>query len=334
MQYDIAVIGNDEAAFEMLCLAARSKRRTLAVLPETHHSAWLVTQALRRLITNLLVDRTPQRRRLFRQAGTPRLLQTLLARAIVKEVGEHREMLQTLGVDVMLGEARFSDSHRLLVSLGITCTREVVDARYIVIGTGIRRTAMHRPLGLMPFHRPETLFAGHVLPKSVCIVGGGYFGTGLAALISLFGVETRHIARADTTSTMLEMAVAAGVRVGHHPSDVGLQHFNAPFAAEGTNVVDCRRSVGFTDHLSLDAIHIEPDENGQLWCASSFETWCSGIFGIGDVVGFSPDTVLNPSIQAERILHRISQTVPRPHLADALAKSASSASRSRAVVTK
>ena len=33
MQYDLAVIGNDEAAFEMLCLAAESGKRTAAVLP-------------------------------------------------------------------------------------------------------------------------------------------------------------------------------------------------------------------------------------------------------------------------------------------------------------
>ena len=167
MQYDIAVIGNDEAAFEMLCLAARSNRKTLAILPETHHSAWLVTQALRRLVTNLLVDRTQRRRQLFQEAGTPRLLQALLARSIVKEVSEHQQMLERIGVDVVLGEARFVDSHHLTVSLGITCTRETVEARHIVVGTGIRRTAMHRPLGLLPFHSPETLFGGPRLPPAV-----------------------------------------------------------------------------------------------------------------------------------------------------------------------
>lgn len=329
MQYDIAVIGNDEAAFEMLCLSADSRRRTLAILPEAHHSAWLVTQALRRLVSTLMVDGTVKRRRLMAQAATPRLLQTLLSRAMVQELEEHAQMLKNLGVDVMFGEARFQGARQLAVSLGVSCTRETVEARHVVIGTGTRCTAQHRPLGLIPFHRPEALFRSRMLPKSACIVGGGHFGAGLAALISLFGVETRLIAREDDSCSLLEMAEAAGVHVGYHPSEVGLSHFNAPFAELSADVIDCRRSVGFTDHLSLNSINVEADENGQLWCASSFETWCSGVFGIGDVVGFSADTALSPSRQAERILQRITQTVPRPHLRDAFVKAGSAGSRSR-----
>jgi NAD(P) transhydrogenase len=322
MDYDVAVIGNDEAAFEMLCLSAASKRRTVAILPESRHSAWLVGQGLRRLISNLLVDRTIQRRAMFAHAGTPRLLQALIRRAIADEVSEHIRMLENIGVDVMLGEARFIGNRDLMVSLGVSCSRETVKARHLVIGTGVRRTAMHRPLGLMPFHRPESLFTGQHLPDTACVVGGGDVGAGLSALISLFGVETRHVARNDNDSVMHELAATAGVKIGYHPAEVGLPQFGAPFTKLHADVVDCRRSVGFTDHLSLDAINVEPDENGQLWCASNFETWCSGVFGIGDVVGFSPDTALHPSVQAERVMSSIARTVPRPHLMDSFVRAA------------
>lgn len=323
MNYDVAVIGNDEAAFEMLCLSAAAKRRTLAILPETSHSAWLMGHALRRLVSNLLVDRTAQRRRLFAAKGTPRLLQSLLTRAIVKEVNDHVQLLESNGVDVLVGEARFLGHRDLAVSLGVPCQRESIHARHIVVGTGVRRTAMHRPLGLMPFHRPESLFNGPRLAESVCVVGGGEFGAGLSALMSLFGVETRHVAREDNTSTMLELAVESGVRVGYHPSDVGLSQIGPQSSNAGIAVVDCRRSAGFTEHLSLDAINVESDENGKLWCGSGFETWCSGVFGIGDVVGFSPDTALKPAVQAERIMSRIADAIPRPHFLDSLSRTLS-----------
>ncbi|MDG2128770.1 MAG: FAD-dependent oxidoreductase [Fuerstiella sp.] len=320
MDYDVAVIGNDEAAFEMLSLSAASKRRTVAILPESTHSAWLVGQSLRRLISDLLVDRTAQRRAMFAKAGTPRLLQALVRGAVVEEVSEHVRMLENIGVDVMLGEARFIGSRDLMVSLGVSCRRETVTARHLVIGTGVRQTTMHRPLGLMPFHRPESLLTGQHLPKTACVVGGGDVGAGLSALISLFGVATRHVARHDNESMMHELAAAAGVQIGYHPAEVGLPQFGAPFTKLHADVVDCRRSVGFTDHLSLDAINVEPDENGQLWCASNFETWCSGVFGIGDVVGFSPDTALHPSIQAERVMSSITRAIPRPHLLNSLVR--------------
>lgn len=335
MNYDVAVIGNDEAAFEMLCLSASAKRRTLAILPETSHSAWMLGHALRRLVSDLLVDRTTQRRRLFTQAGTPRMLQSLLSRAIVREVSEQISLLENIGIDVLLGEARFVQQRDIAVSLGITCTREIVQARHIVVGTGVRRTAMHRPLGLMPFHSPESLFSGAHLPNSVCIVGGGQFGAGLAALMSIFGVETRHVARQDNTCSMLELAVASGVHVGYHPSEVGLPQIGTQTAQNGTVVVDCRRSAGFTDHLGLETINVESDENGKLWCGSGFETWCHGVFGIGDVVGFSPDTALRPAIQAERIMSRITEMIPRPHFLNSLSRQTnqnslnSKASRSR-----
>jgi NAD(P) transhydrogenase len=302
MRYDIAVIGNDEAAFEMLTLAAASNKKTIAILPDSRHSAWFVGQALRRLVSSLLVDHSEQRRRMFRKAATPKLLHTIIARAVVREVFEYTQMLETLSVHVMLGEAGFIDQKNVLVARGTAGTVANVEAENFVIGTGVRKTAMHRPFGQVPFRQAESLFAGTILPDSVHIIGGGSFGAGLASLVSLFGVKTQLITRADNSSVMLELATAAGVNIGNHPADVGLEDLSAQVSKQHTSVVDCRRAVGFTEHLCLDAINVEADEHGKLWCANNFETWCSGIFGIGEVVGFSPGTALHPSLQAQRVM--------------------------------
>ncbi|MCA9084294.1 MAG: FAD-dependent oxidoreductase [Planctomycetaceae bacterium] len=317
MNYDIAVIGNDEAAFEMLCLAARGRRRAVSILPETRHSAWIVGQSLRRLVSSLLVDRTVGRRKMLARSGSPKLLRSLVARAVSQETNDHVRLLESLGVEVLVGEARFTSSKQLTVSMGTVCRREFVSAQHIVIGTGVRRTAMHRRLGLIPFHTTEALLSRRTLPKEVCFVGGGDVGAGMAALVSLFGVRTSHVARTDRSSVLLELAEASGVTIGTHPADVGLANFESPLSQVRHDVVDCRKSVGFSNHLSLNVIGVEPDEHGQLWCASNFETWCPGVFGIGDVVGFSPDTALHPSVQADRIMHRILHSIRRPHFAEA-----------------
>jgi NAD(P) transhydrogenase len=315
MQFDLAIIGNDEAAFEMQCLAAQMGRRVVAILPESRHSSWIVGQALRKLVSNLLVDRSVSRQKMFASAGTPRLLQRLIARAVAAEVSEQIELLKELGVEVRLGESRFEAGGKLFVSEGAFCRRVSVDARYTVIGTGVRQTAMHRPLGLVPFHRPESLFEGTELPESLCVVGGDATGAGLAALFSLFGVRARHVAREENESAMLELAMAAGVSIGFHPADVGLSATGSPSASVHADVVDCRRKVGFTKNLNLSAIGVEPDENGQLWCSASFETWCPGVFGVGEVVGFCPQSNLLASVQAERVMNRIVRAIPRPHFA-------------------
>jgi hypothetical protein len=48
MRYDIAVIGNDEAALELSCMAGSLGKRVLAILPEQRHSEWMIGIALRR----------------------------------------------------------------------------------------------------------------------------------------------------------------------------------------------------------------------------------------------------------------------------------------------
>lgn len=329
MQYHICVVGNDEAAIEMLCLAAESKQRTAAVLPESCQSSWLTGLALKRLVGDLLVDQSTGRRALLQRTGSPRLLRQLIAGAIAKETDELATMLQSLNVDVYHGQPRFVDRHAIAVSDGRVCRRSLLSARHFVIGTGTRHTAMHRPLGLVALHRPETAFEGHSLPKTLCVLGGDSFGCGLAALFSLFGVRTRHVARQSQDSAMLELACAAGVDIAFHPSEFGLTQSHGTLANSHRDVVDCRRAVGFTESLNLQALDVEADENGQLWCSSELETWCPGIFGIGDVVGFSADAAVPASVQARRIHSRILRRIPRPHLLDAFVDSASAGSRMR-----
>jgi NAD(P) transhydrogenase len=312
MRYDIAVVGNDEAAFEILCVAGAAGQRSIGILPEQRHSAWIVSLALRRLVSQLLVDHSRTRQKLFTRSGTPRLLHRLLAAAMTAEVMDHITLLEGLGVDVLVGEARLQTRNSVLVTSGTECRRTLLHAENIVIGSGTRRTAMHRPLGLVPFPHAESLLSGTHLPRQLCLLGGDEFGAGLAALMSLFGVETKLVTSEKDASVMLELAEAAGVTIRPRASDFGWSSENA-LTNGCMDIVDCRRSVGFTEHLGLPGIGIEPDEHGQLWCAANLETWCSGIFGIGEVVGFSSDISKHPTDQAQRILNRITHRIRKPH---------------------
>ena len=312
MRYDIAIIGNDEAAIEMACIASGAGQRAAMALPEQRHSSWMVEQALRRLVTELSVDYTASRRSLLRRSGTPRLLQRLLAGAINSETSEAIALLEQLGVDVLPGESRFVSRGSVAITSGISCKRTIVNATNIVIGTGVRRAAVHRPLGLLPFRRVESFLEGHSLPESLIVLGGEDFGAGFASFLSLFGVHTSLLSRENSDCGLLELAEDAGVQIVHHPAELGLTA-DGPVSPDEQQIVDCRRTLGFTEHLGLPAIGIEPDEHGQLWCAANLETWCSGVFGVGSVVGFSADAADHPAIQAERVLNRIQHRIRRPH---------------------
>ena len=312
MRYDLIVIGNDEAAFEILCAAGAAGQRAIGVLPEQRHSAWMMGQALLRLTSEMMADRSAHRGLLRQQTGTPRLLRRLIANALTQEISYHLQILERVGVETILGEARVLTRNSVVVTSGIDCQRTTLHATNLVIGTGIRRTAMHRPLGLLPLHNPETLLSGIRMPKALCLLGGDDLGSGLAALFSLFQVDTMLVAHDESPGALLELARAAGVRIGPHPSD---QDVTGDFSTwkDRADVVDCRRAAGFTDHLGLPAIGIEPDEHGRLWCAANLETWCEGVFGIGEVVGFSSQIAKHPTEQANRVINRILHRIPRPH---------------------
>ena len=312
MRYDIAIFGNDEAALEMACVASNAGQRVAMALPEQRHSSWMIEQALRRIVTELSVEFTDVRRALLRRCGTPRLLQKLLGGAINAETSEAIALFERLGVDVVPGESRFLTRNSFSVTSGMSCIRTLVCATNIVIGTGVRRTAVHRPLGLLPFRRAESVFEGPCLPESLVVLGGEDFGAGFASLLSLFGVHTSLLARENSDGDLLELAEDAGVQIFYHPSALGLSN-EGSISPDNQQIVDCRRTVGFTEHLDLPAIGVEPDEHGRLWCAGNLETWCPGVFGIGSVIGFSADAADHPTVQAERVLNRVQHRLPKPH---------------------
>ncbi|MFO0976956.1 MAG: hypothetical protein U0996_11200 [Planctomycetaceae bacterium] len=312
MTYDLCVVGNDEASLELAFVAARHGQNVLSILPEQRHSSWMMSQALEHLVSNLLADMTDARRRQLRRNGSPRLVQRLLANSLTSEMSDHVSALENVGADVSIGEVRFQSADSLVLTSGAYSRRNLVRASNVVIGMGVRRTAVHRPLGLVPFHRPESLLCGSEIPKSLCILGGGGLGAGLAALFSLFGSQVRFLSDLDPCDALLNLAEDSGVVVATHPAELGLS-MDHPFALNQGDIVDCRRSEGFTDHLGLSAIGIEPDEHGLLWCSSSLETWTPGVFGIGDVIGFSSGVSQHPTEQAMRILNRMTHRIRKPH---------------------
>jgi NAD(P) transhydrogenase len=312
MRYDIAVIGNDEAALELVCMAGSAGKRVLAVLPEQRHSEWMMGIALRRLIEQILNDGVAQRRSSSVRRGSPGLVKRLLSNALTSEVMDYMEIFGRLGVDVLLGEARLLNRNSVVITQGMNCCRTVIHAENIVVGCGTRRTPKHRPLGLLPYSRPESLLSGSAFPDFLTVFGGDQLGAGFAALVSLFGVPSRLISTGPSECALYELALAAGVQV---QNDVDVEEYSWKRTSSGRSeeVIDFRRSVGFTEHLGLAEVGVEPDELGRLWCASSLETWCSGVFGIGDVVGFSADVSRNPTEQARRILNRINHRIRRPN---------------------
>lgn len=318
MHFDLIVLGNDDAAFETATCAARSGLRVLSVMPRQRHSATLLARSLQRTTLELAADFPVQCRSRFREAASTTLLQRLLSRSIQAEIADQLAALRNAGVQTLRGEPSFLAPGWIRVDRGPGQPDAVLRADCTVVCVGVRRTLLSLALVKFGVHGPQHLLQMPVLPESVIVAGGDDFGTALAAFSSAVGIHTELLTRSADNSCLLELALETGVKIVEQPDTRLLA--DAVFRPSGTvseslpPILDCRRAVGFTGHLRLDTLGIQTDENGLLWCSSSLESWCPGVFGAGEVVGFSPENFSDATQQAARILEvACRKRVPAAH---------------------
>lgn len=106
-------------------------------------------------------------------------------RSVVEAVyeGHTPEVIERLGIWVIIGSPRFRDNHRL--EIGDT----MLSARTFIIATGSSPLVPSIPgLDSVPFLTNETLFGLRRLPGSLIILGGGPIGIEMAQAFSYLGV--------------------------------------------------------------------------------------------------------------------------------------------------
>jgi pyruvate/2-oxoglutarate dehydrogenase complex dihydrolipoamide dehydrogenase (E3) component len=215
---------------------------------------------------------------------------------------DQRSQLSAAGVTVLFSEAAFRRPGQLTLHSSQRRQPAVLDFGCCVIVSGVRHLL---PESDVQRHIMDTerLFQQAHQPSELCVLGADEVALGVAALFSLFGSSVELIADDDLPETMAELAEHAGVRIrsraGAAPFAAGIQ-----VPAE-CSVLDCRRAVGFTEHLNLTSIGVETDDSGRLWCSNRLETWCQHVFGAGSVVGFTAAGFSSVTAQVEAILQQV-----------------------------
>lgn len=299
----LTVIGNDEAAIEVVGLASNTGRNVVWIQSERYHSSWILSQALRHLVGSLLSENSVGRRNQLSRLGSPGLLRRLISSALSQELQDLRNLVEKFGACVLTGEPRFDSAGHLHLSSESSSHPALSMRGPRVVATGARYTMLSEHSHTSTMMSIEQFLEGRVLPQHVCILGGDGVGAGIAALLNLFGRQCSLITTGSHADALTEMAIDAGVSVTDYSARMLLAEEN--FGQTTSTTIDCRRKVGSTSHLALENIGVEPDEQGQLWCSDALETWCPGIYGAGEVVGFSPVPTDNPTKHALLILNHL-----------------------------
>lgn len=212
------------------------------------------------------------------------------------------------GVDIMQGRAEFTGDHSLrVVHGGEGQGSETIEFEQAIIATGSR-----------PIEVPGFEFDGEYvldsravldmqsIPDEIVVVGAGYIGMELSTVLAKLGTDVTVVEMleealpgfpTDVTRPVRKQAEAYGVdfEFGQAASEWTTRNDGVAVTAEtedggshtyeGDAVVVAVGREPVTDTLNLDAIDIEPNDDGVIETDHQCRTDADDIFAIGDVAG-------------------------------------------------
>jgi dihydrolipoamide dehydrogenase len=211
-------------------------------------------------------------------------------------------------VKVIQGEAKFKAANRLEVT---TDKGEKLDVhgRRIIIATGSEPT----PLPGIDIDEDRILSSTGALnlthvPKHLVVVGGGYIGLELGSVWARLGSNVTVLEYANTITPQMDREVSEALQkslekqgivfklnrklagIKKHDKFLNLQAVDVQNENAPADMIECDYALisagrkPYLRNLGLENIDVHVDERGCIVVNEKYETSCSGVFAIGDVI--------------------------------------------------
>jgi pyruvate/2-oxoglutarate dehydrogenase complex dihydrolipoamide dehydrogenase (E3) component len=217
--------------------------------------------------------------------------------------GERR--LHDAGVDLIMGEARFSGPKELEANLDGGGTTSL-SADNIFINTGARpANPPIEGLDSVPALNSTTIMELDEVPDHLLVLGGSYVGLEFAQMFRRFGSEVTVVQRsgqlmgredADVAEAVAEIMrqdgieVLLGTQTQRAAQEDGkilltLNTAEGERTLEGSHLLVAAGRPPNTETLNLEAAGVETDRRGQIEVNERLETSAEGVWALGDVKG-------------------------------------------------
>ncbi len=308
--FDVLIIGTGPAGEGASMEATKQGKRVGAVerMPQIGgactHLGTIPSKSLRAAIYRLMeVNSAP----VFKQLGfnlqvSFRDLRRSAQSVIDQQVGMRRSFYDRNDVEVLQGQAKFLDPHRVQVTHA-DGSLTIAHARHFVVATGSRP---YRPPEI-DFTHPRVFDSDTILnlpetPRSMTIYGAGVIGCEYASMFRNLQVKLNLV---NTRTKVLEFlddeicdALAyhmrdTGVRIRNNETFEKLEAFDDHVVLHLKSGKQLKTDVllwangrsGNTDGLALEDIGVAPNHRGQIDVNDHFQTALPHIYAVGDVIG-------------------------------------------------
>ena len=212
----------------------------------------------------------------------------------------------TPGLDLVMGEARFTGAHSVEVRNGNDMAEQLT-AETIFINTGLRSAVPAIPgLEGVPSLDNASIMELDTLPEHLLVLGGGYIGLEFGQMFRRFGSRVTIVQRAaqlleredlDLAEEVAKIMREDGIEVLLNTNAVKVESsgegqihltVNTPQgerAIEGSHLLLAAGRVPNTEALNLEAAGVETDGRGFVQVNERLETSAPGIYAFGDVKG-------------------------------------------------
>lgn len=217
-----------------------------------------------------------------------------------------RRLEEAEGVDLLMGEGRFTDAQSVEVLLNDGSTRQLT-AEKIFINVGQRPRRPDLPgLDGVPSLNSTTIMELGEVPDHLLVLGGGYVGVEFAHMFRRFGSEVTIVQRsgqvlshedADIVEAVIEVLREDGIQImldtdaqrveRGSEGDINL-HVTTPEGdrvLSGSHFLLAVGRVPNTDRLNPAAAGLETVHHGYIKVNERLETNVPGIYALGDVNG-------------------------------------------------
>lgn len=216
-----------------------------------------------------------------------------------------KRILDTAGLDLIYGTARFSGRKEITVSLQGGGT-ETFTADKFFLNTGLQ-PAIPDIEGIhgIPYLTSTTIMELSEIPEHLLILGGGYIALEFGQMFARFGSKVTLIERdkrilkkedADIAEEVTRLLAQEDLEIITSTQAVGFSQnghiITATLETEGiksqrscTHVLVAAGRKPQLDELGLEIAGIEVDEKGYIKVNAQLETSAEGIYALGDIKG-------------------------------------------------
>jgi pyruvate/2-oxoglutarate dehydrogenase complex dihydrolipoamide dehydrogenase (E3) component len=229
-------------------------------------------------------------------------------RAIVNDFrsGSEKGVMETEGLDYLMGEAHFTGPKALAVRLNAGGERAIT-AEHIFINSGQRPTVPAiEGLKGVPFLTSTSIMELDAAPEHLLVLGGGFVGLEFAQMFRRYGsavtiiqrdkqlapkededvaAEIARIFREDGITVLLETRTVRASQADDSGVTLTVRGPEGERTLTGSHLLVAAGRTPNTDALNPAAAGITVDKRGYIPANERLETNVPGIYSIGDVNG-------------------------------------------------